>query len=86
MSRADDESVDGRLVLVVDDNATVGSFVVAVLESGGYQATHVTDERAAVPAAREARFDLLLPDVVLDAGIDGVDAEDRVRAATSSRS
>jgi DNA-binding NtrC family response regulator len=71
---------DRRTVLVVDDVAAVGSFVVYVLVGGGYDVKLAFDQSGAVAAAREGRIDLLLSDVVLDDEFDGLDVGDAVRA------
>jgi two-component system, NtrC family, response regulator AtoC len=67
-----------RTVLVVDDDAAVGSFVMQVLIGGGYHVKLAFDERGAVEAAREGRIDLLLSDIVLGNAFDGLDVKDAV--------
>jgi DNA-binding response OmpR family regulator len=67
-------------VLVVDDVAAVGSFVVYVLVGGGYDVQLAFDHAGAIAAARAGRIDLLLSDVVLEDAFDGLDVGEAVRA------
>jgi DNA-binding NtrC family response regulator len=74
------DPADRRTVLVVDDVAAVGSFVVYVLVGGGYDVQLAFDQSGAIAAARAGRIDLLLSDVVLEDEFDGLDVGDAVRA------
>jgi two-component system response regulator GlrR len=52
-------------VLVVEDDAVVGPLIVRMLESEGYTATLANGGDAARAALQEARYDLVLADIVL---------------------
>jgi two-component system cell cycle sensor histidine kinase/response regulator CckA len=69
-----------RTVLVVDDDAAVGSFVFQTLLAGGYDVKLAFDEQGAVTAAREGRIDLLISDIVLGDAHDGLDVQESVRS------
>jgi DNA-binding response OmpR family regulator len=69
-------------ILIVEDDATVGPVIVAILERAGYDVELTRDLESAVAAAREHRFDLLLSDLVLVGAQDGLDVAEAVRAIT----
>jgi two-component system response regulator GlrR len=52
-------------ILVVEDDAIVGPLIVRMLESGGYTATLASDGTAARAALQDARYNLVLADLVL---------------------
>jgi two-component system, NtrC family, response regulator GlrR len=52
-------------VLVVEDDVVVGPLIVRMLESEGYTATLASDGTAARAALQDARYDLVLADIVL---------------------
>jgi two-component system alkaline phosphatase synthesis response regulator PhoP len=58
-------------VLVVDDEPVVRSFLVRVLEQGGYSAQAAHNGREALQRLEESPFDLLLTDIKMDQ-LDGV--------------
>jgi len=60
-----DEAKARTHVLVVEDDALVGSLIVRMLESEGYAATLARDGDTARAAIRDARYDLALADIVL---------------------
>ena len=68
----------GRL-LVVDDDLALAEMLGIVLQSEGFDVTHVADGSAAVAAFRDSRPDLVLLDVMLP-GMDGVEICRRIRA------
>jgi two-component system OmpR family response regulator len=70
----------GRLILVVDDDATVRSFVSQALGDEGYRVQQATDGKAALIAVRQARPDLILLDVRMPA-VDGWQVLDELRSA-----
>lgn len=68
----------GRL-LVVDDDLALAEMLGIVLQSEGFDVTHVADGSAAVAAFRDSRPDLVLLDVMLP-GMDGIEICRRIRA------
>ena len=52
-------------VLVVEDDAVVGPLIVRMLESEGYTATLANNGGAARAALQDARYDVVLADIVL---------------------
>jgi CheY-like chemotaxis protein len=66
-------------ILVVEDDALVRTFVIALLHSLGYQTVAATDSRTALTLVRGGQtFDLLFTDVVLPGGISGRQLADEV--------
>nr|WP_219732079.1 response regulator transcription factor [Glaciihabitans sp. INWT7] len=68
-----------RLILVVDDDATVSEVVCSYLRSAGFQVESVADGGSAVETAARIRPDLVVLDRMLP-GIDGVEVCRRIRA------
>ncbi|MGE3267909.1 MAG: response regulator [Chloroflexota bacterium] len=54
-----------KCVLVVEDNATVGGLLVALLREEGYRALRAWDGREAMKMARDRRPDLIVLDLSL---------------------
>ena len=82
-ARAGEPAATGQLILVVDDNASVRSTVVAQLGQIGYRTLEAGDGASAV-ALLEATpgIDLLLTDIVMPGGMNGVqlgEAAKRIR-------
>ena len=50
-------------ILVADDEAALRDFIAEVLRGEGHQVRAVRDGAAALGAAREERFDLLITDL-----------------------
>ncbi|MGE5475241.1 MAG: response regulator [Bacteroidales bacterium] len=73
------EHVDGRRVLLVDDNAVNREVAAGLLERHGHRVTSVEDGLAAVEAMRLGGFDLVLLDMHMP-GIDGLETARRIRA------
>ena len=59
-------------VLVVEDNPEVAEISVAMLEELGYQVRMVSDAEAALTAIDETTFDLVVSDIVMAGGMDGL--------------
>src|ERR1700731_3697581 len=53
----------GRRILVADDEEGVRTFVAESLERAGHEVTQVADGAAALRAAREEPFDVVLTDL-----------------------
>jgi PAS domain S-box-containing protein len=67
-------------VLVVDDEVDLLEIAVAYLEDMGYQALHAADGAHALEVlAREPGIDLLITDVIMPGGMNGVELARRVR-------
>ncbi len=70
----------GLRVLVVDDDAAVGRLTAEMLSHAGHLPACTTDPRVALEwLARGDRFDLLLSDVIMPGGMNGVDLGREVR-------
>jgi PAS domain S-box-containing protein len=69
-----------RRVLVVDDNAANRGVLVAMLAPLGFEVTEVASGEAAVASGERERFDLVLMDLRLPGGIDGLETTRRLRA------
>jgi CheY-like chemotaxis protein len=67
-------------VLVVDDEVDLLEIAVAYLEDMGYRALHATDGAHALEVlAREPGIDLLITDVMMPGGMNGVELARKVR-------
>jgi PAS domain S-box-containing protein len=70
----------GQVVLVVDDEADLLEVAVAYLEEMGYRALHASDGvRALEVLALEPDVDLLVTDVIMPGGMNGVELARKVR-------
>lgn len=69
----DDYRGSGEHILVVDDVAEQREIAASILTELGYRATTVGSGAEAVALARQERFDLLLLDMILGNGMDGLD-------------
>src|SRR5208282_4169582 len=75
----------GRVVLVVDDEVDLLEIAVAYLEDMGYRALHATDgARALEVLASEPNIELLITDVIMPGGMNGVELARRVREQNPS--
>ncbi|MFO8041783.1 MAG: PAS domain-containing protein [Alkalispirochaeta sp.] len=63
-------------ILLVEDEAIIALNTVRILKDAGYSVTHVTAGESAVDAVhhRQADVDLILMDIDLGSGIDGIEA------------
>ncbi len=68
-------------VLLVDDDIELSELLVEYLRRDGFDAESVGDGLAGVARTLEARFDIVVLDVMMP-GIDGVEALRRIRAAS----
>jgi len=67
-------------VLVIEDDADTASSLRKELGDRGYAVVHVADGVAGLQAAREERWDLLIVDRMLGAGLDGLSMVVSLRA------
>jgi DNA-binding response OmpR family regulator len=67
-------------LLVVDDEATIRSFLVRVLERERYRVTSASDGMEALNILSQSRIDLMLSDIRMDQ-LDGVDLLKQARSA-----
>jgi CheY-like chemotaxis protein len=72
-------ALDGLRVLVVDDEAGVGTLITALLESHGIEVKAVTSSAAALKEIEQFQPDILLSDIRLP-GSDGYDLIRQIRA------
>ena len=75
------ERFDGLRVLVVDDDATNQVIAQRLLGKLGAEATVVGDGMAAVEAAQNGAYDLILMDLMMPV-MGGIEAAQRIRAST----
>src|SRR3954466_4092434 len=68
-----------KCVLVVEDNATIGGLLVALLREEGYRALRAWDGREAMKMARDRRPDLIVLDLSLPYR-DGIEVLRELRA------
>lgn len=69
-----------RSVLVVDDDPTIKKLVARILTDAGYDPSTASSLPEALELARERKFDLVISDIVLSDGGDGLDLVESVRA------
>ncbi|HLG47942.1 MAG TPA: PAS domain S-box protein [Reyranella sp.] len=62
---------DGR-ILLVEDNPAVADASSSLLEQLGYSVVQVRDAAAALQAAGDAEFDLVVSDIMMPGGMDGL--------------
>jgi CheY-like chemotaxis protein len=61
-------------ILVVDDDPAVGRLTAGMLEGAGHQAVTVADPESALQhLSAGEQFDLVLSDVIMPGGMDGMD-------------
>jgi DNA-binding response OmpR family regulator len=77
-----DRMLEGRVVLIVDDDATVVEVCRAYLEDAGFRVLEAADAFAALDVVASAAPDLIVLDRMLP-GIDGVEVTRRIRATGS---
>ena len=70
-----------RVVLVVDDEAITRDVVAAMLDLEGVEVHQAGDADSAIALAREIKPDVVLLDVMLAGGADGLDVCRRLTAA-----
>jgi CheY-like chemotaxis protein len=68
-----------RRILLVEDNPEVAAITADIISTLGYQVVHVDRARKGLEALRTSAFQLLITDVVMPDGMDGV------QLATSAR-
>ena len=66
-------------ILVVEDEEAVRRLVQQVLEMHGYRVSVVSTGAAALELPRDAKFDLVLTDVIMPGGVSGRDLAERLR-------
>jgi CheY-like chemotaxis protein len=71
---------DGKKILVVDDREDSRALVAKVLKSHGYEVIGARSGEEAISLSRKEIPDLILMDVRLQGGIDGLEATRRIKA------
>lgn len=66
-----DNAKPGEPVLVAEDNPAVREFIVRSLQSDGYHVTAVADGQEALDALAQAKFKVLVTDIVMP-NVDGI--------------
>ncbi len=64
---------DGQKILVVDDAEEQRIIATSILKELGYNASAVASGEEAVSAVKKSSFDLLVLDMIMDPGMDGLD-------------
>jgi CheY-like chemotaxis protein len=67
---------------VVDDIAAQRALAVSMLEKLGYRAESAESGEAALARVREQPFDLLILDMIMEPGMDGLETFQRIRSHT----
>jgi len=75
-----DTERSGRLILVVDDKEENRRLIRKVLTRHGYRVTEVSTGELALETAQTEHPDLILMDIRLREGIDGIEATRRLKA------
>jgi two-component system NtrC family sensor kinase len=84
-ARSAEHPVKAGSVLLVEDNRDVADATVAMLESIGCSVKHASAaEPALAMLAAGEKFDLVLSDIVMPGGVDGVELARRLRASYPS--
>lgn len=73
-----DVDIRGREVLLVEDDEAVASVAIDVLESLGLEVEHVTSASAALERVEARRFDLMISDIIMPGGQNGVELANHV--------
>ncbi len=76
----EDYSGNGEKILVVDDVEEQRNFMIEMISRFGYSAVAVESGEAAVAYVQENRIDLVLLDMLMDPGIDGLETLKRILA------
>jgi CheY-like chemotaxis protein len=71
--------LEGRRILVVDDEADIRTFLVTVLEDAGAATFQAADGNEAIALAREHKPDLITLDLSME-GKDGIEAFAEIRS------
>ena len=74
----------GRRILLVEDERAVARPIIDRLEAEGFEVEHVRDGDTAIRAARLARFDLVLLDLMLPGRFDGFEVARTLRTGEGS--
>ncbi|MCP3953722.1 MAG: response regulator [Desulfobacterales bacterium] len=77
--RTEDLMGNGEKILVVDDVKEQRIIATSILEKMGYHATAVSDGEAAVIYLKTNTVDLVVLDMIMDPGIDGLETFRRIR-------
>ncbi len=72
----------GEKILVIDDSEEQREIASAILKNMGYQVATVDSGEAGVERLKQESFDLLLLDMILGPGIDGLDTYRKILAHT----
>lgn len=74
----DDRPYEGQTVLLVEDDLEVSAIARACLEQLGLEVVHAKDGPAALRRIKARSFDLLVTDMVMPGGLNGVDLANKV--------
>jgi CheY-like chemotaxis protein len=73
----------GESILVVDDVKEQRELATSLLTGLGYQVTSVSGGKEAVEYVRNNKVDLIVLDMIMDPGIDGLETYERILATHS---
>jgi CheY-like chemotaxis protein len=74
-----------KKILIVDDNSEIRELVSATLEVEKYTVLEAPDGMKAVSVAKREKPDVVIMDVSLPGGIDGIEATQRIKRNPSTR-
>lgn len=77
------DELEGRTIMIVDDDQALGEMLSIVLENEGFRTVTCLDGLRAVEMFPTVEPDLILLDVMLP-GIDGTEVARRIRATSSN--
>jgi PAS domain S-box-containing protein len=77
--RDDTKRLSG-IALMVEDNAEVAAVTASMLEQAGCEVVHVDNAEGALKRLRTGRFDIVISDIVMPGGMDGVQLAHKIRA------
>jgi two-component system, cell cycle response regulator DivK len=72
-------------ILIVEDDADNARMMARMLRMRGYQVLNALDGRTAVDMTRQHRPDLILMDLFLEGGIDGLEATRQIKADATTQ-
>lgn len=66
-------------ILIIEDDGPFRKTLTRLLETEGYSVTGVSNGQQAIDAAKKTFFDLIIADVRLPGGMDGIEAVEAIR-------
>jgi DNA-binding NtrC family response regulator len=76
---SDERSADGRRVLLVEDDANVADIIHQLLAQAGFACRLAINAAEAIAALESDKFDVVLSDIVMPGGMNGVELARTIR-------